>query len=100
MEDVRSGRTPQRLAASDRAIVSYTLKLTRSPGAMRESDVRELREHGFTDRAVYDIVGIAGFFAYVNRVADGLGVPLEPEWEKLLDATTRARALLRVVSEG
>lgn len=98
--DVRSGRTPQRLADSDRAIVRYTLKLTRVPQEMHESDVRELREHGFTDRAVYDIVGIAGFFAYVNRVAEGLGVPLEAEWERLLEATTRARAVLRGIPEG
>ena len=41
-----------------------------------------LKDAGFNDRAILDINQIVAYFAYVNRVADGLGVELEDFWEK------------------
>lgn len=67
------------LPDADRAMVDYALKLTRTPGAMERSDVDRLREHDFDDRAIHDICAIVGYFAFVNRVADGLGVELESD---------------------
>lgn len=45
---------------------------------MTHTDMEALRRHGFADRAVHDIVQITAYFNYMNRVADGLGVDLEP----------------------
>ena len=44
---------------------------------MLEEDAKSLRAHGFDDRAIHDICTITAYFAFVNRVADGLGVELE-----------------------
>ena len=63
--------------AADRAMLDYVLKLTRSPAAVRSEDVAALRRAGFDDRAIHDICAIAAYFAFVNRIADGLGVELE-----------------------
>jgi alkylhydroperoxidase family enzyme len=41
------------------------------------SDVDALRAAGFDDRAIHDICAITAYFAFVNRIADGLGVELE-----------------------
>ena len=41
---------------------------------MSRADVEELRRHGFTDRDVTDIVHNVAVFAYINRVAEGLGL--------------------------
>ena len=38
---------------------------------------RQLRDAGFSDRDILDICEVAGYYAYVNRIADGLGVGLE-----------------------
>jgi len=65
------------LQAADKAMLGYAVKLTRTPGDMAEEDVASLRAHGFDDRAVHDICSITAYFAYVNRIADGLGVELE-----------------------
>ena len=65
------------LAAADRAMLDYVRKLTETPGDMNEDDVAALRSSGFDDRAIHDICSIAGYFAFVNRIADGLGVELE-----------------------
>jgi len=44
---------------------------------MVEADVQTLRDAGFSDVGILDIVQVAGYYAYVNRLADGLGVELE-----------------------
>ncbi len=69
------------LDPADRAMLDYALKLTRTPQAMRRRDVEELRRHGFDDGAIHDVVQVTGLFAYYNRIADGLGIEGEPEWE-------------------
>jgi alkylhydroperoxidase family enzyme len=58
-------------------MLDYVEKLTRNPGEMAESNVQALREAGFEDRDILDICEVAAYYAYVNRIADGLGVPLE-----------------------
>jgi len=65
------------LPAADLAMLDYAVKLTRSDGAMTAADVDALRAQGFDDRAIHDICVIAAYYAFVNRIADGLGVELE-----------------------
>ena len=65
------------LAAADRAMLDYAVKLTREPGGMTAADVAVLREEGFDDRGIHDVCAITAYYAFVNRMADGLGVELE-----------------------
>ena len=58
-------------------MLAYAVKLTRTPGEMTASDVEDLRAAGFSDRDVLDIGEVTAYYAYANRIADGLGV--EPE---------------------
>jgi alkylhydroperoxidase family enzyme len=48
---------------------------------MQESDLQPMRDAGLDDRAILDANMVCGYFAFVNRVADGLGVPLEADWD-------------------
>ena len=61
-----------------RAMLDYAEKLTRTPGAMEPEDVETLRRAGFTDVDVLHIAEVVAYYGYVNRIADGLGVDLEP----------------------
>jgi uncharacterized peroxidase-related enzyme len=72
------------LAEADMAVADFARRLTRAPVEASAAHVVMLRERGFDDRAIYDIVAITGFFGFVNRVALGLGVPLEVNWEEYL----------------
>jgi uncharacterized peroxidase-related enzyme len=69
------------LGEADQGMLAYVEKLTLRPWDMVEGDVGALRQVGFSDAAILDINQVTGYYAYVNRLADGLGVELEPFWE-------------------
>lgn len=65
------------LETEELALLDYAVKLTLSPSEMSEEDVFHLRQHGFTDGQIVDAVHCIGYFNFINRVLDGLGV--DPE---------------------
>lgn len=70
------------LAEADRALCEWAAKLTLTPSEMTLEDVETLRKAGFSDEAVSDAAQVVGYFNYINRIADGLGVDLEPEMRR------------------
>jgi|TARA_B100001540_G_scaffold26564_1_gene22053 uncharacterized protein YciW len=58
-------------------MLDYSYKLTLYPWDMDKSDVKKLQKTGFSDREILDINLVVSYYAYVNRLADGLGVELE-----------------------
>lgn len=64
----------------ERALLVYALKLTHTPAAVRRADVEALRRAGLDDAEILDANQVVAYFAYANRVADGLGVELE-DWQ-------------------
>lgn len=66
----------------DRSMLDYAAKLTVEPWKMVEADVIALREVGFSDAAILDINQVTAYYAFANRLVDGLGVELEPFWEQ------------------
>ena len=55
--------------------------VTRAPAALRRQDIETLRKQGLTDRDILDAVQVIAYFSYINRVADALGIDLEPEMQ-------------------
>ncbi|MBI4500080.1 MAG: peroxidase [Gemmatimonadetes bacterium] len=73
------------LAPADAALCALAVKLTKQPDAMTQRDISTLRNAGFSDEAILDAVQVVGYFNYINRVADALGVEPEPgvrAWEE------------------
>jgi len=70
------------LSSTQRALLDYVGKLTLRPAACRRSDVDRLRDAGATDGEIHGTVQVASYFNYINRVADALGVDLEPEMQQ------------------
>jgi uncharacterized peroxidase-related enzyme len=73
------------LAPRQRALCTLAEKLSATPTRMVEEDWQPLRDLGFDDRACLEVAHIVGIFNYLTRLADGLGLQLDP-------ATTAAAA--------
>jgi uncharacterized peroxidase-related enzyme len=59
------------------SMLRYVEKLTRAPAETTKEDVEQLRGAGFSDEDILQIAEVTAYYAYVNRIADGLGVELE-----------------------
>ena len=58
-----------RLSARERAMLDFAVKLTAEPWLVEEEDREALRRAGFSDRDIWDIAAVAGFFNMTNRMA-------------------------------
>jgi len=67
------------LRAEDRALCAFAEHMTTSPAARSERAVTDLRAAGFSDPAIHDAAQVIGYFNYINRIADALGVENESE---------------------
>jgi uncharacterized peroxidase-related enzyme len=59
------------------ALMQYARKLTLHPADMVESDVTSLKQAGLDDGEILEANQIIGYFNYVNRLLNGLGVTTE-----------------------
>ena len=68
------------LTPAVRALCDFAVKLTLVSASIEQADVDGLRAHGWSDEAIHDAIQVVGYFNYVNRVADAVGIEDEPEW--------------------
>jgi uncharacterized peroxidase-related enzyme len=61
-----------------RAMLRYAEKLTKAPSEVTKADVDVLKRSGFSDADILAIAEVTAYYAYANRIADGLGVEVEP----------------------
>jgi uncharacterized peroxidase-related enzyme len=73
------------LEPQDKAMIDFALKLTREPSSVRQKDIESLGRHGFAEEQVVDIVLITCTFNFMDRLADGLGVELDPRMQRLVE---------------
>lgn len=59
---------------SELALMRYARKMTKTPGEMVEADVADMRAAGLDDGQILEANQIIGYFNYVNRLLNGLGV--------------------------
>ena len=86
MEQVKDDWRQMELSEAEYAMLEFAEKLTLAPSPMRETDVQKLRDAGWTDRDILDIVHVCAYFNFRVRVVDGLGLEVA-DWQ-----VQRARA--------
>ncbi|HKL66225.1 MAG TPA: peroxidase-related enzyme [Roseovarius sp.] len=68
------------LSPRQRAMLDFAAKVTTASATIEEADRQALRDHGFSDRDIWDIANVAGFFNMSNRVASATGMEPNPEY--------------------
>lgn len=67
------------LSERDRALCELAAKLTHRQHAASAADLVALRRLGLEDRGIHEAVQVIAYFNYITRIADALGVELEPD---------------------
>jgi uncharacterized peroxidase-related enzyme len=68
------------LSARQRAMLDFSVKMTTGSYTISEADRQALRDVGFSDRDIWDIANVAGFFNMTNRVASATNMQPNPEY--------------------
>ena len=92
-ELLRAIETDWRSAGLDprtEAMLDYAERLTLDPAAVTRDAVQALRNVGFADADILAVAEVTGYYAYANRIADGLGVELESERASEVDGDREA----------
>jgi uncharacterized peroxidase-related enzyme len=58
-------------------MLEYAAKLTLRPSEITQDDLAALRSVGFSDPDILAIAEVTSYYAYANRIVDGLGVNVE-----------------------
>ena len=75
IETALQGHRPETaFAGAELAMLRYAEKLTKNPGSMVQADVVAMRDQGVDDGQILEVNQIIGYFNYVNRCLNGLGV--------------------------
>jgi uncharacterized peroxidase-related enzyme len=84
------------LAPEERLMLEFVEKLNFTPSQMTEADIATLRDAGFSDENICDIVALTAYRNFMNRIHDGLGLGLENlrrrHGDDFVDAIEQARA--------
>jgi len=62
------------LGPRQRAMLDFAVKVTEASARLEEPDRQALRDAGFSDRDIWDIASVAGFFNMTNRIASATGM--------------------------
>ena len=70
------------LDARQRAMLDFTALLTSASYTVEEAHRQSLRDVGFSDRDIWDIINVAAFFHMTNRVASGTAMVPNDEYHR------------------
>jgi len=68
------------LSPRERALCNFAVKLTTLAAETDQADIDALRAQELSDTDISDAIQVIGYFNYITRVADGIGIDDEPEW--------------------
>jgi uncharacterized peroxidase-related enzyme len=64
-------------------MLDFAVRLTETPDRIEETDRQGLRDVGFSDRDIWDIASVAGFFNMSNRVSAAVDMRPNQEYHKM-----------------
>lgn len=68
------------ISPRQRAMLDFAVAMTEASHRIEEADRAALRAHGFSDRDLWDIAAVAGFFNMSNRMASAVGMAPNPDY--------------------
>jgi uncharacterized peroxidase-related enzyme len=82
-EQIKTDYKAASLDPPTRALLDYAVKVTKAPWTCTRADVEHLRALGLTDEQILDGVQVTALFNLSNRVAEALGIEVNPGYANL-----------------
>jgi uncharacterized peroxidase-related enzyme len=96
---IAGGREPPGLDAAERELLAFARQVARDASRITADDVERLRERGFADDEIFDLVAVVAGRAFFTKVLDGLGVEPDGAYRKALpDALCEALTVGRTIA--
>jgi alkylhydroperoxidase family enzyme len=90
----RRWREVETLTDRARELCEVAERISKQPTSMTAAEWQPLRDLGLTDEAILEVAHVVGVFNHLTRLADGLGLELDPQTE---EAARTGVPLVRVV---
>ncbi len=71
------------ITARQRSMLDFSVQMTIASSTIEEANRQTLREHGFTDRDIWDIASVASFYNMTNRMASAVDMRPNSEYHAL-----------------
>lgn len=97
VQQLKANYREAEITEAEMAMLEYSELLTVQSSNAVQSDVQRLRDVGWSDEDIVDIVHQTALFNYMTRVADGLGIENERYMD---DAEERDRAAVDTSTWG
>ena len=91
----RRWREVETLTDRERELCEVAERISKRPTSMTAADWQPLRDLGLTDEAILEVAHVVGVFNHLTRLADALGLQLDPQTE---EASRTGVPLVRVVA--
>ena len=62
------------ITAREKAMLDFAIKVSQDSRSINDNDREKLKNHGFSDDDIWDIVAITAFFGMSNRLANSLSI--------------------------
>ena len=62
------------ITAREKAMLDFAIKVSQDSRSINDNDRENLKNHGFSDDDIWDIVAITAFFGMSNRLANSLSI--------------------------
>lgn len=69
-----------KITPRQRAMLDFAVQMTQASATIEEADRATLRDHGLSDRDIWDVASVAGFFNMTNRIASATAMVPNPEY--------------------
>ena len=86
-QNYRAAQLPER----QKAMLDFAVKLTEEPDKIIEADRAALRKAGFSDRDIWDIASVTGFYNMSNRLASATEMRPNPEYHHQMREKGKAK---------
>ncbi|MEO1245035.1 MAG: peroxidase-related enzyme [Pseudomonadota bacterium] len=94
------GANIEKVSAAVRPLLVFAEKLTRSPDAVRQTDIDALTGLGIAEQTIEDAVNVISLFNYVNRLVDAFGVEGSPDYFKLVGRSLAANGYANLLGRS